>query len=443
MDRIADISLPDTMRRSVELINQLYQEPTCKQYAVAALLGECASITNVGANTPSNVREQLDIERSLFAVRITVCDLERDHMHINETCQAFLPGSHSKASRSKKRSYFSWSADDTSSPPTQRDPQYEQASAKDRESCLNSLGNDKNGIGWTSYSHNYQQAGAACHALRGDIERDDAIGTLRTFGDILGSYEQVLKTEKEELRRTSKDWSELQVLVRQNYVQQSDANSDLAARFRKELAAWFTDVGASLQSAKDTADDLNNDIDRADASVKRLKDAADLGLDTLLEHTNVAVKESKDNIIVTSGEVIKFFQQDMGAKLEQFMGKASQELDARHREQVARHDALDSRLETTSAHVESFKAEVISAAQIAAKEAAKEHASQFWAGFNSEVFRVLRAAAIYLAYFALWVSILFTMLWKAVGLSYLAALLIAFWAAVRKQKPRQTDRAQS
>jgi len=238
---ITEYALTDTMKGTLQKLEDLETMPSCEKVASAELMYSCAAIDGTVIaeedGIPRGADHLLDVQKTLYAARLAVCELNVGKDSVPAACQAFVttPKSTRKTfwrSSSVSRGWKGF---------WQTYPVYEEATEATLEQCLVAL--QRCGPCWNSYSNSRQNAVHICHAMRAEREKDEQIHLFKvlanTAWDLTGTmgqskeqwketqtlmhdftdyirrfWQDLVKDNAEELQRTSRLWADVEIGVR-------------------------------------------------------------------------------------------------------------------------------------------------------------------------------------------------------------------------------------
>ncbi len=218
--------------KAMHVVDTLATQSTCHQAAAAQLLVTCKA---VGANIAQDdgKHELLERAKSVYAVRVAVCETGEGRAEVPSACQPILHI------------------------PQRLDHEIDVISSKTVAPCLGALMIEH--YYWTSYSNNRQDANTLCQATTLESTRLEALHSYQKLAELLPEFRAALGSTRsrwlEFLKQQQEEVEHINKL-------QSKNREEIHKQHKSELGA-FRDV---MKVAKDGLVDVSHNFQRAVAS---------------------------------------------------------------------------------------------------------------------------------------------------------------------------------
>nr|POF20138.1 hypothetical protein CFP56_71760 [Quercus suber] len=237
--------------------------------AAAALIHSCATLESSLARSDDTTSPQasdvlVEESKKIYAARLAVCELHDAKITVPQQCQSFLPTFRS----AKKRSFRGLFTKDGPSKPHVSYPEYEELTELNLDSCLSSLHSYGAGQGWTSYSNNKKNAVAMCHAVRGELEKDEQINLFKILLSSTVGVEGALSRSKQEWVKLRSDFKELKSGMRQLFVDLQGQDTQ-----RQEAAASLWEE--ATRQMKEGMNEVLHTVDHLQQKIAKSSDSID------------------------------------------------------------------------------------------------------------------------------------------------------------------------
>ena len=222
-------------------------------------------------------------EKTLYAARLAVCELSDSKVPVPKQCTSFIP----TRETTKKTGWFGYLPVPGVWKSIVRYPDYEQATKRDRDACVQAL--YASNQAWHSYSNAGQDAVKLCHAVRGDIEKDQELQMYRGLTENVANVAEAMHQMDETIRIQGEAMDHLVIRTQQLT---EDLLRDLPeswALYHQTVLDLTDDVRlvvTKVSEANSALDAHNSDIRASSEYLERLAAAAGSHLSELLEqHT--------------------------------------------------------------------------------------------------------------------------------------------------------------
>ena len=299
--------------------------------ASAALIHSCATLegTITPHNTDANhgVDAFISDEINVYSARLAVCELKAaDSSLIPYGCSAFVPTTQS----TKKSTFSGFFTGRGATKPTMQYPHYEDITQSQLKGCLEGLAQDART--WNSFSNQKQTAVAMCHAMRGEVERDETIHLYKVLRDVEADVVDALFQSKEEWEAVKSGISELGPLLRQMHVGLVTDDEQRRARATALWTEWEAAMKADLQDLSTAVTDIKATAAEANADLTtnndRMRSAfleAQDNIQALSLHQDQAMIAAQDGVIAFN-DIVAYTLELMNQTLIQDIYKASSSL---------------------------------------------------------------------------------------------------------------------
>lgn len=281
----SDSRVPDHLKRAIQIVEKHDTLPSCGKMAVSALMYSCATLEGK-PSAEDGLQEQtlprdvdLKGEKVLYATRLAVCELSESKAYIPRECKSFVP----TKENTKKTGFLSFITENGPSKPIVSYPKYEEATNQDLDICLGALQNSAQT--WTSYSNARQDAVNLCHAVRGDIEKDETLHLHKILTENTASNAEALRLMHENAQETREAFHHLVVNMRKFSVDIHEGNVEAQAKFTQ----MWNDVE---QKVRVGMQDLANQVDQ---------------IKSKMSDSNIQVRESAQHVHGIISEIVTRF----------------------------------------------------------------------------------------------------------------------------------------
>jgi len=277
------------IQRAIQVVENHDSLPYCQKMAASSLIHSCATLrgkTSDGEETqgtPQDMNATLGEEKTLYAARLAVCELSDSRVPVPKPCTSFVPTKET----SKKTGWFGYLSVPGVWKSIVRYPDYEQATKHDRDACVKAL--YASNQAWHSYSNAGQDAVKLCHAVRGDIERDEELQVYRGLTENVANVAEAMRHMDETIRVQEEAMDHLVIRTQQLTEDLLKDLPELRAKYRQIVVDLTDDVRwvvTTVSEANSALDAHNSDIRASGEQFQRLAAAAGSHLSELVEqHT--------------------------------------------------------------------------------------------------------------------------------------------------------------
>ena len=189
--------------------------------AASALLHSCATVDHAGSGEEiKNAAFNMDHAKSIFATRFAICEISEAKGQIPNSCASFLPNKQN----TRKQGFMGRFTDKGPTKPSIVYPFYEASTEHSLDDCRAAL--EGRPQWWTSYSNSRQNAVSLCHAVRGEIEKDESLHLHRVLAETTVDLAEALRHSKAEATETMAAFHELRVNIRQFHLALFDQDKE-------------------------------------------------------------------------------------------------------------------------------------------------------------------------------------------------------------------------
>nr|KAK5448684.1 hypothetical protein LTR18_001772 [Exophiala xenobiotica] len=210
-----DMEQDPVFQKAMQVINNLANQSTCHQSAAAQLLVTCKA-SGKSATPASGKHELLERSKSVYAVRVAVCETGEGRAAVPATCRPVLDI------------------------PQRLQGEIDVVSSKSLAACLEALLVEH--YYWTSYSNNRQDANTLCQASTLEASRLEALHSYQKLAELLPEFRQTLESTRSQwsgfVKQQEEDARNINKIQQKNQVQlQEQHKSEMSAFHRAMVAA--------------------------------------------------------------------------------------------------------------------------------------------------------------------------------------------------------------
>jgi hypothetical protein len=276
------------IQRAIQVVENHDSLPYCQKMAASSLIHSCATLQGKTdeeetGGTSRDMNTTLGEEKTLYAARLAVCELSDSKVPVPKQCTSFIP----TRETTKKTGWFGYLPVPGVWKSIVRYPDYEQATKRDRDACVQAL--YASNQAWHSYSNAGQDAVKLCHAVRGDIERDEELQMHRGLTENVANVAEAMRHMNETIRIQEEAMDYLVIRTQQLTEDLLKDLPELRAMYRQTVIDLTDDVllvARKVSEVSSALDAHNSDIRASGEHLERLAAAAGSHLSELLEqHT--------------------------------------------------------------------------------------------------------------------------------------------------------------
>lgn len=266
-DNLVEQGLSSSLQGALSIIRSVQELPSCNKMAAAALIHSCATletpIQKADADFAPGSDLLLDESKKIYAARLAVCELHDAKVTVPRQCQPFLPTARS----AKKRSFRGLFTKNGPTQPHISYPEYEALTEENLDTCLSALHDYGSGQGWTSYSNNKKNAVAMCHAVRGELEKDEQIHLFKVLASTTADIEHAFSLSKQEWDAFRANFQELKSGMRQFYVDIYDKDTERQQAAATLWAEAERQMQEGLNGMMHSVNNLQQAVDKTGDSI--------------------------------------------------------------------------------------------------------------------------------------------------------------------------------
>ncbi|KAI6835263.1 hypothetical protein KC340_g5562 [Hortaea werneckii] len=294
-------TLPASIKGTLDRLKNLETQPSCVRVATAGLFHSCAhldgSVLPDDDEAPGSPDAFIMEEVDVYSARLAVCEWSvAKPALVPSACKDFVP-----TVITTKKKVFGWSFSGQASS-KQPYPQYDAITRAQLESCRSSLAdNDRT---WTSFSNSKQNAVAMCHAMRGEVERNETIHMYKVFAYSMADLGSAVSLSTEELEDFRVSFRELKLAMRQSHLDmvQNDEQrrektlklwGEWEARMEADLEVLRATVNGIAKSAREAGTDVSNSKRYAQEALSSVND----GIGALSIRQKEVMREAEDSVV--------------------------------------------------------------------------------------------------------------------------------------------------
>jgi hypothetical protein len=277
------------IQRAIQVVENHDSLPYCQKMAASSLIHSCATLQGKTSDeeepqgTSQDMNATLGEEKTLYAARLAVCELSDSKVPVPKQCTSFIP----TRETTKKTGWFGYLPVPGVWKSIVRYPDYEQATKRDRDACVQAL--YASNQAWHSYSNAGQDAVKLCHAVRGDIERDQELQVYRGLTENVANVAEAMHHMDETIRVQEEAVDHLVIRTQQLTEDLLKDLPELREMYRQTVIDLTDDVRLVATKVSDASSALeahNSDIRASGEYLERLAASAGSHLSELLEqHT--------------------------------------------------------------------------------------------------------------------------------------------------------------
>ena len=158
---------PEVFDEALRLLTSLQSSPSCTRLAASTLISSCQSFTAASKDTDRSSpasEAALDDLKSIYAVRLAVCELVGAGTGVPSSCEPLMPSDQATS----KRGFRAFLKQDSRQRHA-KGTNYGDIKGQQLGQCLRAL--ESRPQWWTSYSNNRQNAVVMCQAARVQMEK--------------------------------------------------------------------------------------------------------------------------------------------------------------------------------------------------------------------------------------------------------------------------------
>lgn len=230
----------------MRVVDALAQQSTCHQTAAAHLLLTCKAI-GADMDKDDGERELLERAKSVYAVRVAVCETGEGRAAVPSACTSILDI------------------------PQRLDHEIDVVSSKTLAPCLGALMGEH--YYWTSYSNNRQDANILCRATTLESTRLEALHSYQKLAELLPEFHATLGSTRSQwlgfLKQQQEEVLQVSQLQRKN-------REELQAQHQSELGSFRDVMQVARKGLLDVSQDLKRAVANADTDVSQTREVRDL-----------------------------------------------------------------------------------------------------------------------------------------------------------------------
>lgn len=277
------------IQRAIQVVENHDSLPYCQKMAASSLIHSCATLQGKTTDeeepqgTSQDMNATLGEEKTLYAARLAVCELSDSKVPVPKQCTSFIP----TRETTKKKGWFGYLPVPGVWKSIVKYPDYEQATKRDRDACVQAL--YASNQAWHSYSNAGQDAVKLCHAVRGDIERDQELQVYRGLTENVANVAEAMHHMDETIRIQEEAMGHLVIRTQQLTEDLLKDLPELRKMYRQTVIDLTDDVrlvATKVSEASSALEAHNSDIRASGEYLERLAASAGSHLSELLEqHT--------------------------------------------------------------------------------------------------------------------------------------------------------------
>ncbi len=232
-----DMEQDPVFEKAMQVIDNLATQSTCHQTAAAQLLVTCKA-SGKSAAIASGKHELLERSKSVYAVRVAVCETAEGRAAVPAACSPVLEI------------------------PQRLQGEIDVVNSKSLAACLEALLVEH--YYWTSYSNNRQDANTLCQASNLEASRLEALHSYQKLAELLPEFRQTLDSTRSEwlrfLKQQEEDARNINKLHQQNRAQ-------LQEQHKSEMSAFHRSMAAAKEGLEDVSQLLHRSMAKTGSEV--------------------------------------------------------------------------------------------------------------------------------------------------------------------------------
>ncbi|OQO13258.1 hypothetical protein B0A48_01486 [Cryoendolithus antarcticus] len=198
----------------------------------------------------------LDEAKSIFATRFAICEIAEVKAAFPPECTAFIP----TEQNAKKKGFLGKLTAQGPFHSTVNYPVYEATTGRDLDICRSAL--ETRAQWWTSYSNSRQNAVSLCHAVRGEVEKDEQLHLHKILAETTADLGETLRQSKQEAEDATQAFHDLVINVRQFHFDLTAEDELMQAKVKQlwdDFSGTMHDgVEDLMQGMRKLADSVHN-----------------------------------------------------------------------------------------------------------------------------------------------------------------------------------------
>ncbi|KAI9781748.1 MAG: hypothetical protein M1839_005741 [Geoglossum umbratile] len=323
----------EVFAQALSLLTSLESSPSCNRLATSTLINSCQTLDGPlegTAQESENPEAFLDNVKSIYAVRLAVCELAEAGASVPVPCSPMMPKKPARKHHGFK-GYLSRNGQSKNG--NGKTVGHDDVSSVQLSHCLKSL--ESRPQWWTSYSNGRQNAIVICKAVRIDIEKDDLLSLHKSMAGVTSNLSSTLlgvlhesRTWLADQRAFSEATQKFQAQVLRDLEGASSKAQGLFIRIKQDMDSMIQAVTSMVQKAGKSAE---ASIDTVDQKIRASGKEAMVLREVLQETTQVLRSE-----LVVIQAAHRELVQDMENSLEQLRGNQIEELSKAFQDRQAR-----------------------------------------------------------------------------------------------------------
>ncbi|KAI2705075.1 hypothetical protein CBS147317_2027 [Penicillium roqueforti] len=232
---------------AVKILDSMQSSPSCNRLAATKLVNSCQTFSDGKDGTQTDNPETLDVLRSVYAVRLALCEIDGAGTQMPPSC---LPVTVSPPPQKNRFGFVSRHRGP--------DPMSDEVPKELLEQCLRTL--ESRPQWWTSYSNSRQNALVICHASRIETEKEELIELQRS---IAKSSLKLNNGLQEALRNAIAQSAQQQSFIHALQSLQGKIVTDMEATdsvFKRTFGKFLREIEAGIWSLQDSISEALSNV---------------------------------------------------------------------------------------------------------------------------------------------------------------------------------------
>lgn len=290
-----DSIVPTPLKRALQTYKDVEALPSCIKMATSTLLHSCGALDNAGTSDfMKDADFSLDQSKSIYATRMAVCEISEARVPVPGQCASFVPSEQN----SRKKGFMGRFTGQGTSKPTINYPVYESSTEHNLDDCRTALENRPQW--WTSYSNARQNAVALCHAVRGALEKDEAIHLHKVLAETTVDVSGALQEAKADVAVIKAAFHDLVTQVHEFHLDLVNDDQTRQDEVRRLWAGWMEQMGLGVDGLADRISEINTNLRDTGAEVANSGKQAVGTIKEIMETVNGMVTQHSKNVAFVS-----------------------------------------------------------------------------------------------------------------------------------------------
>ncbi|KAK6438784.1 hypothetical protein LTR95_005012 [Oleoguttula sp. CCFEE 5521] len=238
----------------------------------------------------------LDEAKSIFATRFAICEIAEVKASFPPECTAFIP----TEQNAKKKGLLGKLTAQGPFHSTVNYPVYEATTGRDLDICRSAL--ETRAQWWTSYSNSRQNAVSLCHAVRGEIEKDEQLHLHKILAETTADLGETLRQSKQKAEDATQAFHDLVLNVRQFHFDLTAEDELMQARVKQMWDDFSGTMQDGVQDLMQGIRKLADNVHDTDVQVANSGRTTLATMDEVLAVINSLARQHQQELALVSTE---------------------------------------------------------------------------------------------------------------------------------------------